>query len=127
MGPEQARGQRDFHGRRDQDSLAGVVYEVSAGQAPFVRTGAEPPAARPTQRPPSLVERRPALPPAAGAVLPRALALAPEARFDTTSAFAEALSASMVNVPRADDRTPNAALDGARAGVDRTLRRRWLV
>jgi serine/threonine-protein kinase len=128
MSPEQARGRRDLDGRSDQYSLACVAFELLAGAAPFAGTSAEQLAARPTQAPASLVERRPDLPRATDAALARALAIAPEARFDTTSAFAEALSGSIVNVVRsADDRTPSAALDGARAEAERPSRQRWLV
>jgi serine/threonine-protein kinase len=127
MSPEQARGQRDLDGRSDQYSLACVAFELLAGAAPFAGTSAEQLAARPTQAPPSLAERRPDLPPAADAVLARALALSPDARFDTTSAFAEALAASIVNVPSAVERTPAAALDGASPAPVRPSRRQWLV
>jgi serine/threonine-protein kinase len=127
MSPEQARGRPDLDGRSDQYSLACVVYELLAGQAPFVGTSAEQLAARPTQAPASLVERRPDLPPATDAALARAFALDPEARFDTTSAFAEALSASIVDVPTRTDPTPAAALDDARPGPARPSRRRRLV
>ena len=109
MSPEQARGRRDLDGRSDQYSLACVAFELLAGAAPFAGTSAEQLAARPTQAPVSLIERHPELPPAVDAVLARALALAPEARFDTTTAFAEALAASMV-APSRDDPTRVAAL-----------------
>ena len=127
MSPEQARGQRDLDGRSDEYSLGCVAFELLAGAAPFAGTSAEQLAARPTQAPASLVERRPDLPPATDAVLARALALEREARFDTTSEFAEALSASMLNVPTAEDRTPGATLDGATAESEGPSRRRWLV
>ena len=127
MSPEQARGQRDLDGRSDQYSLACVAFELLAGAAPFAGTRDEQLAARPTQVPASLVVTRPDLPPAMDAVLARALALEPDARFETTSAFAEALSASIVNATSADDRTPGATLDDASAGAERLSRRRWLV
>jgi TolB-like protein/Tfp pilus assembly protein PilF len=127
MSPEQARGLRDLDGRSDQYSLACVAFELLAGAAPFNGTSAEQLAARPRQAPASLVERCPELPLATDTVLARALALEPEARFDTASAFAEALSASIVDVPGRSDRTPAAALDVVRAGSIWPSRRRWLL
>ena len=127
MSPEQARGRRDLDGRSDQYSLACVVYEMLAGQAPFAGTSAEQLAERPTQAPASLAERRPDLPSAADAVLTRALALQPEARFETTSAFAESLASSMSDVSPIDARTPIAALGIARPGSARLSRRRRLI
>jgi serine/threonine-protein kinase len=127
MSPEQARGRRDLEGRSDQYSLACVAFELLAGAAPFAGTSAEQFAARPTQAPASLVERRPDLPPAADAVLARALALAPEARFDTTSAFAEALAASIFDVVSPHGRTPGTALDSSKPESVRPSRRRTLT
>jgi serine/threonine-protein kinase len=109
MSPEQARGSRDLDGRSDQYSLACVAFELLAGTAPFGGTSAEQLAERPTQAPPSLAEQRPDLPLAADTVLARALAINPEARFDTTSAFAEALAASILDVT-----TPHGRIPGAR-------------
>ena len=127
MSPEQARGRRDLDGRSDQYSLACVAYELLAGQAPFAGTSAEQLAERPTQAPASLAERRPDLPSATDAVLTRALALDPEARFDTTSAFADALASSMSDVSQLDDRTALAALDVATPESARPSRRRRLI
>jgi len=131
MSPEQARGRRDLDGRSDQYSLACVAFELLAGAAPFVGTSAEQLSARPTQAPASLVARRPDLPLATDAVLARGLALAPEARFDTTSAFAEALAASIIGAASrpvtGHSGTPGGESDGAKPGAVRPLRRRLLI
>ena len=123
MSPEQARGRRDLDGRSDEYSLACVAFELLAGAAPFEGTSAEQLAARPTQDPVSLVERRPELPPATDAVLARALSLDPEARFDTPSAFAEALAASLFDVASetvsSHRGTPAAALVSAETNAQR--------
>jgi len=124
MSPEQARGQRELDGRSDQYSLACVAFELLVGAAPFAGTGAEQLAERPTQTPASLVERRPDLPFAVDAVLTRALALAPGARFDTTSAFADALASSILDVQRPDDRNVGAPLGDPSPGSARPSRRR---
>ena len=127
MSPEQARGRHDLDGRSDQYSLACVAFELLAGAAPFAGTSAEQLAARPTQAPASLAERRPDLPPAADAVLARALALAPDARFDTTSAFAETLAASILDVASPHAPIPGTALDSTKPESVRPSRRRTLA
>jgi len=131
MSPEQARGRRDLDGRSDQYGLACVAFELLAGTAPFVGTSAEQLAARPTQAPASLVERRPDLPSATDGVLARALALDPEARFDTTSAFAEALASSILDFASEpelpDGRTRGAVADRAEPRSVRRSRRRTLI
>ena len=125
MSPEQASGRRDLDGRSDEYSLACVAFELLAGSAPFTGTSAEQLVQRPTQAPPSLVARRPDLPRAADAALGRALALDPEARYDTACAFAEALTMAIADTPshasRAD-RTPHVA-DVAKPDVMRSSRR----
>ena len=131
MSPEQARGRRDLDGRSDEYSLACVAFELLAGAAPFTGSSAEQLAERPTQAPPSLAARRPDLPLAADAVVARALALAPDARFETTTAFAEALAVSISDAPShrvsPDGRTPGAEPDSAKPGFVRPSRRRALV
>ena len=99
MSPEQARGRSDIDGRSDEYSLACVAFELLAGAAPFTGSSAEQLAERPTQAPPSLAARRPTSRWRADAVVARALALAPDARFETTTAFAEALAASISDAP----------------------------
>ena len=128
MSPEQARGRGDLDGHSDQYSLACVAFELLAGAAPFSGTSAEQLAARATQAPASLAERRPDLPPHADAVLARALALDPAARFETTTAFAAALASAMLDVPGADGRARGTGVDEAhRASVRPTRRRRLIV
>ncbi len=131
MSPEQARGRRDLDGRSDEYSLACVAFELLAGAAPFTGSSAEQLAERPTQAPPSLAARRPDLPLRADGVIARALALAPDARFDTTTAFAEALAVSVSDAPSylvsPDGRAPGAPPHSANPGSVRPSRRRALV
>ena len=131
MSPEQARGRRDLDGRSDVYSLACVAFELLAGAAPFTGSSVHQLAERPTQAPPSLAAHRPDLPPAADAVVARALALAPDARFDTTTAFAEALSVSLSDAPShsasPDGRTPSAVPNSIKPGFVRPSRQRALV
>jgi len=131
MSPEQARGRRDLDGRSDEYSLACVAFELLAGTAPFTGSSIHQLAERPTQAPPSLAARRPDLPLAADAVVARALALAPDARFETTTAFAEALAVSISDAPShrvsPDGRTPGAEPDSAKPRFVRPSRRRAMV
>ena len=79
-------------GRLDQYSLACVTYTLLAGSVPFKRD--EPMAvlyAHLYKPPPRLTATRPDLPAAVDHVLARGLAKAPEDRYDSCGAFADAL------------------------------------
>lgn len=128
MSPEQALGRHDIDGRSDQYSLGCVAFELLAGASPFTGTSTEQLSQRFTQ-PPSIASRRPDLPQAVDAVLARALALAPARRFDTVTAFADALADALSRVPheegaRGDVGAPPAHLVGGRRSV---ARRRTVV
>jgi TolB-like protein len=99
MSPEQASADAAIDGRSDQYSLACVLYEMLAGQAPC--SGGSPQAirARRARAPlPPLRQLRPELPESLDTATRRALALAPEDRFDSMRAFADAL---LPDLPRA--------------------------
>jgi serine/threonine-protein kinase len=95
MSPEQARGRR-AGAHSDQYSLAVVAYEMLSGQIPFqaestaslvFKVAAEPP--------PSIRQVRPELPEEVDVVLERALAKEPGERFETATAFVEALAEAL--------------------------------
>jgi hypothetical protein len=91
ISPEQIRGGM-VDGRADQYALACAAFELLTGEPPFRRE--EPMAlmhAQVTAPPPRLSSRRPDLPPAADAVLARALAKAPQDRYASCRDFADAL------------------------------------
>ncbi|MFI1965186.1 serine/threonine-protein kinase [Streptomyces pathocidini] len=91
VAPEQISG-RPVDGRCDVYALACVVHETLTGFPPFRRD--EDLAllwAHQYDPPPALSELRPDLPRAADAVLARALAKAPEERYETCRAFVAAL------------------------------------
>ncbi|HZF67534.1 MAG TPA: protein kinase [Gemmatirosa sp.] len=113
MSPEQALGQREVDGRSDQYGLACVAFELLAGQRPFAGSGVEQIARRFTEPPPSVRAVRPALPSAVDAVLARAFALAPGARFPSAGAFADALARALEASPAA--RPAGSAWRGRRA------------
>ena len=89
--PEQISG-RSVDGRVDQYALACVAYRLLSGSLPFQRE--EPMAvlyAHLFAPPPRVTSVRPDLPSAVDQVLARALAKAPEDRYDSCGAFADAL------------------------------------
>ena len=114
MSPEQATGEREIDGRSDVFSLACVLYELLAGEAPF--DGPTPQAAlmrRFTGPPRSL---RPVIdvPETLEAAVLKALARDPKDRYPTAAAFSDALigrSAAPVPVPE-----PEPAKSPAKAG-----------
>lgn len=115
VAPEQISG-RPVDGRCDLYSLACVVYETLAGGTPFQRE--EDMAllwAHQYDRPPDLSERRRGIPPAADAVLARALAKVPEDRYDSCLEFVAALRAAVAGGPGPGVRRPTRVDPGAAA------------
>ena len=95
MSPEQSTGERELGPPSDVYGLGCILYELLAGAPPF--TGATYEAIlvqRFTQEAPRLRAARTDTPPAVDATVARALARAPEARFPTAEAFADALGAA---------------------------------
>ena len=91
MAPEQIRGD-SLDGRTDIYSLACIVFECLTGRPPF---GGQSPMelmfAHMNQAPPSLLIRRPELPPAIDLVIQRGLAKAKDDRYQTGAELAAAL------------------------------------
>ena len=89
--PEQIQGQA-VDGRADQYALACVAYQLLTGELPFKRDQDMLVLyAHVYEPPPSLVARRPDLPSAADRVLARAMAKAPENRYECCREFADSL------------------------------------
>jgi eukaryotic-like serine/threonine-protein kinase len=92
MSPEQATGERSLDRRSDVYSLAAVVYEMLAGEAPY--TAATPQgviAKMMASPPPSVCIVRRDVPPGVDAAIQKGLAVTPSARYDRAGAFAAAL------------------------------------
>jgi non-specific serine/threonine protein kinase len=92
MAPEQAVG-GTVDARADLYSLACVLYEMLAGQPPFVSPTFEALAREHlTAEPPAINERVPAVPPGVSAAIAKGLAKLPADRHETAARFVEALA-----------------------------------
>jgi serine/threonine protein kinase len=89
MAPEQFSGK--FSPASDQYALAVMAYQLLAGRPPFQGELAALTRAHMYDPPPPLVSFNPSVPPALDAVLGRALAKDPAARYPSVTAFAQAL------------------------------------
>jgi WD40 repeat protein len=93
--PEQIQGGM-VDGRTDEYALACAAFELLSGQPPFPREeGMAVLFAQLSAAPPSLVSRRPGLPPGVDEVLRRAMAKAPEDRYPSCGQFAAGLGAAL--------------------------------
>ncbi len=94
MPPEQAQAQR-VDRRADVYAAASTLFEVLVGEPPFGRgTMAETLVRLLFDPPPSVCARRPDVPPSVDALLACALSKAPDERFESAGAFADALTAT---------------------------------
>ncbi len=90
LSPEQVSG-KPVDGRSDVYSLGVVLYEAACGQPPFSGSGTATAGARLTSPAPSLRQRQPDVAPWFEAVVERAMALEPDARYPTALALRRAL------------------------------------
>jgi serine/threonine protein kinase len=94
MSPEQVAGDREIDGRSDIYSLACLLYEMLAGDPPFVASTPRAVLAKHVTDPaPPISTVRPGVSAPIVAALAKALAKAPADRFDSAKAFSEALFA----------------------------------
>src|SRR3954447_26101965 len=108
MSPEQATASRDLDGRSDLYALGCVLYEMLAGQPPFVGATAQQLLARHAIDPvPPLRTVRDTVPESVERSVIRALAKVPADRFPTAAAFSEALTS-----PRDTVVTPSGVSSG---------------
>jgi eukaryotic-like serine/threonine-protein kinase len=94
MSPEQVEGERDVDARADQYSLACVLYELLAGQPPFMGANVAAVLSRQLLDPvPPLTTLRAGIPSSVRGAIERALSKLPADRFGTVLEFLAALDA----------------------------------
>jgi len=97
MSPEQAAGERELDGRSDIYSLATVLYEMLAGQTPFVAATPQAMIARRfTETPKPLDQVRDSVPATIAQAVQKGLARTPADRFASAGEFARALAPAAV-------------------------------
>jgi serine/threonine protein kinase/Tfp pilus assembly protein PilF len=106
MSPEQASGERMLDARSDVYSLACVLYELLAGEAPYTGPTAQAVIAKRFIDPIPRVRRlRATVSPTVEQAIMKALATTPADRFPSAAAFIEALTA-----PAGETRSPSVAV-----------------
>jgi serine/threonine-protein kinase len=96
MSPEQVSGEQEIDGRSDIYSLACVLYEMLAGDPPFLASNPRAVLAKHMTEPaPSITTVRSNVPPPAASAIAKALGKARADRFDSVKTFSEALLAEM--------------------------------
>ncbi len=99
MSPEQVSGDQSLDARSDLYSVACVVYEMLAGDPPFVASTAQAVMARHmADTPPPLTTVRSSVDMSVANAVAQALSKARADRYDTVTAFAQALSAPAARV-----------------------------
>ena len=92
MSPEQVAGDREIDGRSDIYSLACVLYEMLAGDPPFVASSPRAVLAKHVTDPaPPITTVRSSVPRPVAVGIAKALSKAPADRFDSAKAFSESL------------------------------------
>jgi serine/threonine-protein kinase len=103
IAPEQASGQ-PVDAQTDVYSLGVVLYELLTGELPFPGESFVAVALKHVHEPPpSVLDRRPDVPPRVAAAVDRALAKDPQDRFPSMDAFAAELEACLAALARPDD------------------------
>ncbi len=118
MSPEQALGEESIDGRSDVYSLGCVVFEMVGGRTPF--EGSTPQALlakHAVETAPALRASDSAIPVYVERAVEKALAKRPQDRFESPSAFAEALTSGTVVARVGVRRWRRRAIAGAVAGI----------
>jgi serine/threonine-protein kinase len=98
MSPEQASGEKNIDGRADQYGLASVLYEMVAGEPPFLGPTVTATLMRRLSGPPRPLRPVIDVPEAVELAIFRALEREPAARFASVAQFLDALDGKMPEV-----------------------------
>lgn len=119
MSPEQSAGEQSLDGRSDLYSLASVLYEMLAGEAPFTGPTAQSIIAKRLSSPPPRIRTvRPSVPVAVEDAMLRALDPIPADRYQTVERFRAALAACS-QIPSEGDIATTGSKSAARAATAR--------
>jgi serine/threonine-protein kinase len=119
MSPEQATAETNITLRTDIYSLASVLYEMLAGQPPYVGQSAHQIIRKVIADPaPPLAEHRKSVPPNVAAAVAKALEKLPADRFKSAKAFADALADPAFTIGTVARATP---VLGQHARADRAV------
>ena len=114
--PEQLRGQ-EVSGRSDIYSFGVTIYELLTGRRPFAASDPRSLIAKHlTESPEPPTRHRPEIPPSVEAAVLKALAKDPQARWDTASSFAQALSGGAATRPAIVEESTSRLVDGYEVG-----------
>ena len=128
MSPEQCAGDREIDGRADLYALGTLGYQMLAGRLPFEATSTPALLVKQlSEKPLSIVERRPDTPPDLAGIVMRLLEKEPSARFATADELSAALDGRISSGYKAPQRQaaplvgqsqqPDWVYDGGRAGA----------
>jgi len=107
MSPEQAAGDRETDGRADLYALGTLGYQMLAGRLPFEANSTPALLVKQlSEKPLSIVERRPDTPPDLAGIIMRLLEKEPSARFATADELSAALDGRISSGYKAPQRTP---------------------
>ncbi len=107
MSPEQCAGDRETDGRADLYALGTLGYQMLAGRLPFEANSTPALLVKQlSEKPVSIVERRPDTPPDLAGIIMRLLEKEPAARFATADELSAALDGRISSGYRAPQRTP---------------------
>jgi len=116
VSPEQASGELNLDGRSDQYSLGCMLYEMLAGERPFIGATVQAILTKRFTGPPkSLRSVRGSVPQHVERAITKAMATDPSARFDSTAVFAHSLGSEILATPTDTATFPQPVVSAAKS------------